>query len=161
MTALWRSSLVAAAVLGLLGGSARASHSVASFFTPNKAAYCKFHVPLGFDLKAPPVLECWTPNDGFTVAMRPRSAVRKAYVDDNKWRYARFIRRLTFKQDWWGSQTGDTTDGGVVVPTYGEGTGSPRGTMLFRCRSRPTGLTCENRAGHGFWLGRFRGYRIY
>jgi hypothetical protein len=30
-----------------------------------------------------------------------------------------------------------------------------------RCTSRPTGLTCRNRRGHGFWFGRPRGYRVF
>jgi hypothetical protein len=31
----------------------------------------------------------------------------------------------------------------------------------FWCISRRTGLTCVNRAGHGWWLGRVRGYRLF
>jgi hypothetical protein len=31
----------------------------------------------------------------------------------------------------------------------------------FRCTSRATGLTCVNRAGHGWWLGRFKGYWVF
>ena len=32
---------------------------------------------------------------------------------------------------------------------------------LWRCVNRSTGLTCTNRAGHGFWLGRLRGSRLF
>jgi hypothetical protein len=31
----------------------------------------------------------------------------------------------------------------------------------FWCTSRRTGLTCWNRGGHGWWLGRYRGYRFF
>lgn len=54
--------------------SARASHSVASFYTPEKAAFCKYVIPMGFP--GPTGLECWTPNDGFTVWMRPNGVAR-------------------------------------------------------------------------------------
>ena len=31
----------------------------------------------------------------------------------------------------------------------------------FRCTSRRSGLTCTNRRGHGWWLGRYVGYRLF
>jgi len=31
----------------------------------------------------------------------------------------------------------------------------------FACTSRTTGLTCVNRVGHGWWLGRYKGYRLF
>ena len=31
----------------------------------------------------------------------------------------------------------------------------------FTCASRASGLTCTNRAGHGWWLGRYKGYRLF
>lgn len=142
--------------------SAPASHTVASFYTPQQAAYCKFHVPLDYSPRLDSRLECWTPNDGFTVWMRHDGRVRRTYDRSNKWRYARSIRRLTFGRSWWGSEDGLRVDeAGNPYLEYREGIGSPRGTVLYRCTSRSTGLTCRNRAGHGWWLGRFRGYRIF
>jgi hypothetical protein len=35
------------------------------------------------------------------------------------------------------------------------------GDETLSCFSRRSGLTCENVAGHGFWLGRYHGYRIW
>ena len=35
------------------------------------------------------------------------------------------------------------------------------GPINYRCWSRRTGLTCRNRQGHGWWLGRYRGYRLF
>jgi hypothetical protein len=157
--------LVTLTALGLslaVTTSSWASHSIASFFTPAKAAYCKWHVPLDYRVSTRTVLECWTPNDGFTVWMTPNGRPRKEYDKDNKWRYARSLRRLTFRQDWWGSDVGLAAEEyGNPYTHFREGTGSPRGALHFRCKSRASGLTCRNRAGHGFWLGRFRGYRIF
>ncbi len=38
-----------------------------------------------------------------------------------------------------------------VVPTKARDT----------CSSRSNGLTCKNGIGHGWWLGRCKGYRIF
>jgi len=38
--------------------------------------------------------------------------------------------------------------------------GGVRG-LGFWCTSRRTGLLCWNRVGHGWWLGRYRGYRTF
>jgi hypothetical protein len=35
------------------------------------------------------------------------------------------------------------------------------GAAYYTCMSRSNGLTCKNRSGHGWWLGRFKGYRIF
>jgi Family of unknown function (DUF6636) len=31
----------------------------------------------------------------------------------------------------------------------------------YRCTSRAAGVTCTNRSGHGWFLGRFRGHRLF
>lgn len=31
----------------------------------------------------------------------------------------------------------------------------------YRCTSRAAGVTCRNRSGHGWFLGRLRGYRLF
>ena len=110
--------------------SARASHSVASFYTPEKAAFCKYVIPMGFP--GPTGLECWTPNDGFTVWMRPNGVARKAYMEGNRLRYATAHRRLTFQQNWWGS---DLNGGGRSYDLeyrYREGTGVDGETSNWR-----------------------------
>ena len=78
---------------------------------------------------------CWTPNDGFTVQMGYGRAT-KAYYGSNKGLYPRGYTTLRFGQS-------RTFYGGI------------------RCSSRHDGLTCRNRAGHGWWLGRWVGYRIF
>jgi hypothetical protein len=154
--------LIAAGAVSAFPSDAGSSHSIASFYTPGKAAYCKFHVPLEpIGASYPPPLECWTPNDGFTVSMTD-GRVSKRYVSGNKWRFARSIRRLTFRQNWWSSTVGLVVDDfGNSYDDYREGTGAPKGIAIYRCSSRATGLTCRNRVGHGWWLGRYRGYRIF
>jgi hypothetical protein len=79
------------------------------------------------------VLVCWTPNDGFTVRMGRRRRPSTAYVLGHQGFQPRVRRVLRFGDRW--RRSG------------------------FRCASRRSGLTCRNRAGHGWWLGRRFGYR--
>jgi hypothetical protein len=55
---------------------------------------------------------------------------------------------LRFGQQWWWKES-----------ESGFGT-APRG-LFYWCFNRTTGLTCTNRAGHGFWLGRQRGVWLF
>ena len=80
-------------------------------------------------------LICWTPNDGFTVSMGLRGTPRKSYVRGNRGLVQNQARLLYFGRTWRGGS--------------------------FVCRSRSTGLTCRNRRGHGWWLGRYVGYKIF
>ena len=48
-----------------------------------------------------------------------------------------------------------------VTESFAEDCSPHRGTTVFICTSRRTGLTCSNRDRHGFWLGRYRGYRVF
>jgi hypothetical protein len=123
----------------------------ATFYTPGKAVLCSSLVDLTGDNRSfVPSLFCWTPNDGFNIALsasrRPRASTQKAY----KWHYEPGGRPLGFGQAWWINREG----------VQGLGRGGV-GDVLIRCVSRTNGLTCTNRAGHGFWLGRFRGYRLF
>src|SRR5215211_1949130 len=103
------------------------------FKTPGEAAYCGL-VIRNYDAVK---LVCFTPNDGFTVAMTARGYPRKARVALNFDRYPQ-APMLRFGRSWWSS------DAGVWI-----------------CTSRRLGLTCKNKAGHGWWLGRYRGYRLF
>jgi hypothetical protein len=38
---------------------------------------------------------------------------------------------------------------------------SPPSHGRFVCNSRSSGLTCQNARGHGWWLGRYVGYRVF
>ena len=85
--------------------------------------------------EAPYSLICWTPNDGFTIAMGVDGRPHFSYDRRNRGYHER-VRTLRFWQTW-------------RIPGW------------WRCTSRRTGLTCVNRDGHGWWLGRFRGYRVF
>jgi hypothetical protein len=120
---------VVAAVALALALPATAS-AVADFKSPRGAAYC------GISHGEPPFhLICWTPNDGFTVAMGARSRPGKSYNPNNRGYHDAVGRTLRFGQRW--------------------------ARVGFYCVSRRTGLTCTNRVGHGWWLGRYRGYRLF
>ena len=104
---------------------------IAAFRTPDKAAYCGLT-----ENEGPPYLICWTPNDGFTVYMSASGRTHKRYDPHNRgWFDPAPGQVLGFGQSWhWHS---------------------------YSCQSARSGLTCRNRAAHGWWLGRFRGYRIF
>jgi hypothetical protein len=80
-------------------------------------------------------LICWTPNDGFTVRMTQNGRPSKRYLAANRDYYDLVGRTLRFGQTW---RSGN-----------------------FKCVSTRNGLTCTNRRGHGWWLGRFVGYRLF
>jgi hypothetical protein len=86
---------------------------------------------------------CVTPNDGFYVRMvglyKARPTITKGY-------------RASFK--------GMGVDATEELLRFGS-TWDPFGIGILSCVSRSTGLTCRHDSGHGWWLGRFRGYRIF
>ena len=85
--------------------------------------------------EGPAALVCWTPNDGFEIGMGPRNRPTHDYNPNDKGFYEDSATVLRFGRTW---------------------------SMLgYRCTSRSTGLTCMNRAGHGWWLGRYHGYRVF
>lgn len=124
------------------------------FRTPGNAAYCYFS-PGGLE-PLNPVLACWTPNDGFTVAHdkpRGRENQRKSYRPSNRgreskgYRLRRFGARFHVRCHVTGPSADNCLKGGPDI--------------AFICVSRRSGLTCTNRDGRGFQLGRFRGYKIF
>ena len=131
---------VVVALVGLtslvVAGAVRSS-ALSAFHTPGWAAECYVPFPNEVPLSATGLI-CVTPNDGFTISMGPRDRPRWRY--DRKARGYRdpfsAARLLRFGQHW-------------AVRPY------------WHCASRSTGLTCWNKAGHGWWLGRFRGYRTF
>jgi hypothetical protein len=85
--------------------------------------------------EGPASIACSRPRNGFLVWMRERGRVH-ASVD----------ARL---RGYW-------KRGSFVL-----GFGETFRLAGFRCVSRVTGLTCTNRDGHGWWLGREKGYRAF
>lgn len=114
------------------GVAASPAAAVVDFVTPRRAAYCGTTHGEGA-----PYLICWTPNDGFTVSMSPRGRSSKSYDRSNRGHH-------------------DPAPGRVL--RLGRSMTLAGG---YRCTSRRTGLTCRNRAGRGWWLGRFTGYQLF
>ncbi len=132
------------------------SAPVPLFRTPGGAAYCV----LGTGGLEPenPVLRCWTPNDGFTVSVafdEPSANAfwRKAYRGANRGRTPRGYRLLRYGHT---RRVYCDVSGKSVDNCLGGGS-----DVAFTCTSRRSGLTCRNRVGRGFWLGRYVGYRLF
>ena len=103
----------------------------AAFSTPGRAAYCGIT-----EGPAPLSLICWTPSDGLTLNMLATGRAQARYYRPNKGYYDDFAPVLAFGHSW-------------------------EAKLMFTCRSTATGLTCTNQQGHGWWLGRSKGYRIF
>ena len=105
------------------------------FKTPGEAAYCGVGEVGGF--------VCMTPNDGFWIRFTDIFSdndvdVRKGYSDRFRGYRDRAVQVLGFGRVQYSS------DAAVIT-----------------CWSRRTGLTCKHYEGLSFWLGRYRGYRIF
>lgn len=129
--------LVGLAVLAIAPPTIARASAFSAFHTPGWAAQC--YVPAPYERAlSQTVLVCVTPNDGFTISMGAHSRPRWHY--DRKARgyrdYFSAQRLLRFGQYW-------------AVRPY------------WYCASKTTGLTCWNKAGHGWWVGRHRGYRTF
>ena len=103
----------------------------ASFRAPGRTLYCE----LG-DLPAPRVLTCWRAKDGRSIGMLPTG---RALVNPD-------TNTKNLHQD--------------RAPVLGFGH-TWRYRTSYRCISKPAGVTCRNRSNHAFFLGRYRGYRVF
>jgi hypothetical protein len=109
------------------------------FRTPGEAAYCRMEFTQGvFD-----AFRCVTPNDGFWIRLTGLSKgtnVRVVKGVSPAYRGYRnpAVRVLPFGREFFSSDA-----------------------FVITCWSRRTGLTCKHYDGLSFWLGRYRGYRIY
>jgi hypothetical protein len=131
------------------------------FRTPGAAAYCYIDLA-GFEDDRPDLL-CWTPNDGWGVEIA--STDRRAFVayhnhaprtaeDFSDLRgYRPWVHTLGFGSTW-SYRCKNVRDDATCIA-------GGDGKAAFICRSRSIGLTCTNAVGHGFWIGRFRGYRLF
>ena len=114
-------------------GSAASAVAVASFVTPRKAAYCGVSEGEVLPLR----LICWRPLDGLTFDMTRRGRAQGRVHAPNRGYYEPAPGRILHYGLTW------------THPGY------------WRCVSRSNGLTCTNRSGHGWWLGRMRGSRLF
>jgi hypothetical protein len=161
-----RVGVALACVITVLSGAQVAAgwpgvHPRPLFGTPGKAAYCYVGQTSQEDASAS--LLCWTPNDGWSaqISWNERRAFTSYYnrpasivhgIGDLRG-YTPRTRIIGFGQRWvyrcadpWKMSTCHVGGAGVTA---------------FTCVSRTTGLTCTNGAGHGWWIGRFRGYRLF
>jgi hypothetical protein len=115
------------------------ANSFPAFKTPDEAAYCEMEFPGDrFD-----TFRCFTPNDGFWIRFTGIYDGRDVHVTkgyDDRYRGYRSsaYSLLRFGEEW------ASSDARMIV-----------------CKSRRSGLTCKHWDGLTFWLGRYRGYRIY
>ena len=130
-----------------------------AFATPGQAAYCAVDEAGVEDDRVE--LRCWTPRNGLwlAIAWNGRRAEKGAATT-----FPQIAHGLTKLQGY-----------RPPAPVLGFGyrwrlrctrpgdaaTCRGRGVLAFTCASARTGLTCRNAAGHGFWLGRPRGSRVF
>ncbi len=129
------------------------------FRTPQSAVYCYVDGTNHEDRS--PQLFCWTPNDGWAVEIgwRNQRATTAYYTKRPAIVHGMGVlkgyrpraRVLGFGRRW-AIRCRDTANVGSC---------GTRGVVAFTCVSRVSGLTCTNAADHGFWIGRFRGYRLF
>jgi len=112
--------------------------STPAFKTPREAAYCQME----FTRNSFDAFRCFTPNDGWWIRisglMGNNVQVTKGIDDRFRGFRSSSYGLLRFGKTWLSS------DASVVT-----------------CWSRSTGLTCKHNGGLTFWIGRYRGYRIY
>jgi len=113
--------------------AALALPGVASAYASFRAPGATVYCELG-EVK-PVTLVCWRAKDGRSIGMLPTG--RALVNPDTNTRGLRHDRApiLAFGKAW---RSG-----------------------AYRCTSQPAGVTCRNRSGHGWSLGRFRGHRLF
>ncbi len=105
------------------------------------AAYANFRAPgrtLYCELGDPSptrVLTCWRATDGRSIAMLPTGRALVSPDTNTKGLHQDRAPVLQFGRTWH--------------------------RLAYRCTSRRLGVTCTNRSGHGWWLGRYHGYRLF
>ena len=131
----WLLVLVAAALFA--PGRAEAAFEF-GFKTPGGAAYCQLEV----ENSSANAFRCFTPNDGWWIRFNRINGNSPTVSKGYSARYRDFhptgASLLAFGKDW------HSSDADAVV-----------------CRSRSNGLTCKTYSGLSFWIGRYKGYRIF
>jgi hypothetical protein len=84
----------------------------------------------------PTSLDCWRSTDGRNIGILPTGRALVNPDTNNRGNHQDRAPVLQFGQTW------------------------HRGTT-YRCTSRRLGVTCTNGSHHGFWLGRYHGYRLF
>jgi hypothetical protein len=152
--------------LGVLAQSASARQPPGFFPRPlfaalGKAAYC-YVDQAGFENRRPSLF-CWRPRDGWGVEIASNARRAHAAFHNHPPRtgedfgdlrgYVPRARVLSFGRRWLYL----CANPAVRTTCHVGG----RGVIAFTCVSSPAGLTCTNAAGHGWWIGRSRGHRVF
>ena len=106
--------------------------AIADLSTPDRALYC------GISEGEPPIrLICWRAKDGYTVSMTRLSRPTGRLYQPNRGNHDRLVgRKLQFGQPW------------SIAKSW-------------TCISYRGGMTCVNRAGHGWSLGTKAGAKLF
>jgi hypothetical protein len=104
-------------------------------------AYGDFKQPGGgvycaLERAANPTLQCWRSKTGLTLAMRSKGRPSYETLRRNRNTFMDAAPPLRIGRTW-------------------------RFKGAFTCKMAANGLTCRNRSGHGWFLGRTAGYRIF
>lgn len=126
-----RNIVLAVLVVAAALGFTSAAFAVTAIGTPDNALYC------GISSGEPPTrLICWRAKDGYTVSMTRLSRSTGEIYSPNRGSHPAPGRKLQYGKTW-------------SLSDY------------WTCISHRGGLTCVNRAGHGWWLGSFAGSRRF
>jgi hypothetical protein len=141
--------VLALALVGAAGGALPKVQP--DFYTPGYAAYC-------YETYHEEALTCVTPNDGFSVYMFPIGRVPR--TGDIDIATGNRVTNPEYRQEGKGLRNVNRATGGLLRFGYRWNEWQDL-RVQYSCVSQKTGLTCRNRSGHGWWIGRFRGFRIF
>ncbi len=131
-----------------VGAHAAAPRIEIDFYTPSRAVMCweDYH-----EIQ----LACYTPNDGFSLFMYPTGRVPRN-GDEHPFSGSP-VKNPTYGL--WKRTDFNYKTGGLLNFGY-RWTEWQALKRDYVCNSEKGGLTCKNRSGHGWWIGRFKGYRV-
>ncbi len=141
--------MIAASLAFGSAGTSAVPRIQVDFYTPGYAVMCweDYHEVQ---------LECFTPNDRFSIFMYATGRVPRN-GDEHLYSGAPVKNP---RYGLWKRSDFNMRTGGLLRFGY-RWTEWQTLKLDFTCLSQATGLTCKNQSGHGWWLGRFKGYRIF
>jgi hypothetical protein len=129
--------------------AAPASRIQIDFYTPGNAVMCweDYH-----EIQ----LQCFTPNDDFSIFMFPTGRVPKHGAEHP---FSGAPAKNPVYRQWKLKDFNLNT--GALLQFGHRWTEWQALKNQYSCLSQKTGLICKNRSGHGWWLGRYKGFRIF
>ena len=119
------------------------------FYTPGFAVVC-------WEDHHEVQLECFAPNRGFSIYMYPTGRVPRN-GDEHPYSGAP-VKNPRYRL--WQLKDFNLRTGGLLRFGY-RWTEWQALKTDYTCLSQASGLTCKNHSGHGWWLGRNKGFRIF